>query len=493
MALAGPAPDHTTYIVSLPGANLDTLRQVEATGGVIDHFDGREIRAYVHQSHWATFQAAGIPYSVVGMQPSDTKQLNGYPSYGEVGEILAAAVESHPGIARLISLGQSVQGRELWALQISDQPDVEEDEPEFAYISTMHGDEVVGTVMCLNFIEVLLEGYGTDTAITNWIDTTTIWLVPLMNPDGYELGMRWNGNDLDLNRVFPEYPVDFEGTLLTEDMVTDGLQPEVAHVMNWSAANRLVLLANYHAGALVVNYPYDYIPGIPSGTEAIAPDDALLQEMSADYAAANPPMLASRSFPGGITNGSAWYSVAAGMQDWHYRYTGAIDLTLEISDIKTPAESALASLWDDNRDAMFAYLAWVHRGLRGIVTDRVTGEALLAKVLVDDNPQPVFTDPEVGDYHRVTLPGTHTVRVEAPGYIPWEGGPTLVGGNAASRVDVALSTGDVNRDGSVNALDLQLSINAVLGIAEVDDADVDGGGVSATDIQHVINRVLGRP
>jgi hypothetical protein len=181
------------------------------------------------------------------------------------------------------------------------------------------------------------------------------------------------------------------------------------------------------------------------------------------------------------------------MQDWHYRYTGAIDLTLEISDIKTPAESALASLWEDNREAMFSYLAWVHRGLRGIVTDRVTGEALLAKVLVDDNPQPVFTDPEVGDYHRVTLPGTHTVRVEAPGYIPWEGGPTLVGGNAASRVDVALSTGDVNRDGSVNALDLQLSINAVLGIAEVDDADVDGGGVSATDIQHVINRVLGRP
>lgn len=492
-AHAAPALDHTTYIVALPGADRETLRRVEATGGAIDHFDGQEAQAYVHQSRWQTFLDAGIPHRVVAMQPAASKQLDGYPSYSEIGDILAAAVESHPEIARLVSLGQSVQGREIWAIQISDHPEVEEDEPEFAYISTIHGDELVGTVMCLNFLDILLDGYASDPAITAWIDDTALWLVPLMNPDGYEIGIRWNANNLDLNRIFPEYPGDFEGTLLTEPMATEGREPEVAHVMNWSADNSFVLLANYHTGALVVNYPYDQIPGIPSGTEARAPDDALLQEMSVAYANENPPMLANPSFPGGITNGSAWYSVSGGMQDWHYRFAGAIDLTLEISNIKSPATGTLASLWEDNRGAMLAYLAWVHRGLRGVVTDRVTGQPLLASVLVDDNPQPVFTDPEVGDYHRVLLPGRYTVRVEAPGYIPWNAAPATVTEGQATRLVVTLSKGDVNRDGSVDAVDLQLGINTVLGISPRADADVDGGGVTATDIQHLVNRVLGRP
>lgn len=492
-AQAAPEPDHTTYIVALPGANRDTMDRVEKAGGAIDHFDGREVRAYIHQSRWQAFLDTGIPYRIEGMQPSDAKQLADYPSYGEVGQLLAAAADAHPEITRLVSLGQSVQGREIWAIQISDQPDADEDEPEFTYIATMHGDEIIGTVLCLNFLDVLLDGYGSDPEITDRIDTTAIWLVPLMNPDGYELGIRWNANDSDLNRTFPDYPVDFSGNRLTETMDTSGRPPEVARVMDWSAANSFTLLANYHAGALVANYPYDQIPGVPSGSEAPTPEDDLMRELSSVYAGENPPMLASPTFPGGITNGSAWYSISGGMQDWHYRYMGAIDLTLEVSNIKSPAAGAIAGLWDDNRDAMMAYLDRVHRGLRGLVTDRVTGAPLPAAIAVDDNPQPVFTDPDAGDYHRVLSSGTYTVHVEAPGYIPWTSEPATVTGGSATRLDVPLSKGDVNRDGTVDARDLQLSINALLHLATADDADVDGRGVSATDVQHLVNRVLGRP
>ena len=493
LALAAPPLDHTTYIVALPGADRDTLERVEATGGVIDHFDGHEARAYIHQSHWLNFLNAGISHRVIETQPQARKELGSYPSYAEIGEILATAASNYPEIVRRISLGQSVQGRELWAVLITDHPDAEEDEPEFAYISTMHGDETVGTVLCLNFLEVLLQGYGVDPDITFHVDHTAIWLVPLMNPDGYELGIRWNANNVDLNRAFPEYPDHFEGTIVTEgEPDLSGREPEVAHVAQWSADNRFVLMASYHSGALVVNYPYDQIPGVPSGTEAIAPDDTLLQELSSAYANENPPMLASNTFPGGTTNGSAWYSVSGGMQDWHYRFTGAIDLTLEVSNIKSPQTSTLASLWDDNRDAMFSYLAWTHRGVRGLVTDRVTGDPLVASVLVNDNPQPVFTDPEVGDYHRVLNAGLYTVRVSAPGYIPYHVGPISITGDEALRVDVPLSNGDVNRDGAIDAIDLQLAINALLGVAPLEDADVDGGGVSSTDVQQVVNRALGR-
>lgn len=492
-AQAAPESDHTTYIVALPGANRETLERVEKAGGSIDHFDGGDVRAYIHHSRWVSFLAAGIPYRIEGMQPSNAKQLADYPDYGGVGRILAAAADAHPDISRVVSIGKSVQGRELWAIQISDQPDVEEDEPEFSYVSTMHGDEIIGTVLCLNFMDELLDGYGQDPDITDLVDDTVIWLVPLMNPDGYELGIRWNANDTDLNRSFPDYPDDFSGNRMTETMDTAGRQPEVVLIMDWSAANSFTLMANYHAGALVANYPYDKVPGIPSGSEAPTLEDDLMRELASAYANENPPMLASPTFSGGITNGSAWYSLSGGMQDWHYRFTGAIELTLEVSNIKSPLTSAIGDLWSDNRYAMMAYLEQVHRGLRGLVTDRTTGAPLSAAVTVDDNPQPVFTDPDAGDYHRILSAGAYTVHVEAPGYIPWTSEPTTVTGGSAARLDVRLSKGDVNRDGTVDALDLQLSINALLHLATVEDADVDGRGVSATDVQHLVNRVLGRP
>lgn len=492
LALGAPERDHTTYIVTLPGAQGDTLLRVEAVGGVVDHFDGKEVRAYVHQSKWQAFQDAGIPYRIIAMQPAENKEQNTYPSYAELGTILRAAADAHPDITRLVSLGLSVQGREIWAMEITDQPGVEEDEPEFAFLSTMHGDEKVGTVLCLDFLESLLDGYGADSDITRLVNETDLWLVPIMNPDGYEIGIRWNANNVDLNRAFPDYPTEYEGTLLTEAMYTDGLEPEVAHVMNWSAANRFVLLANYHGGALVVNYPYDRIPGVPTGSDAPTPDDELMRVLAATYANENPPMLASRAFPGGITNGSAWYSVSGGMQDWHYRFLGAIDLTLEVSNIKSPPSSTLASYWEDNRNAMFAYLSRVHEGIRGLVTDSVSGEALEARILVDDNPQPVFSDPDVGDYHRLLPPGRYTIHVDSEGYIPYTIGAVDVADGEAVRVDVSLSTGDVNGDGTTDARDLQLAINSLLGVSRLAAADVDGGGVTATDVQQIINRVLGR-
>lgn len=489
--MAAGAADYTTYVVALPGADRAALARVEAAGGVVDRFDGQSARAYIHVSHWDAFLATGIPYLIEEVQPVAGKQLTGYPTYAGLTTILNDAATNYPDIVRLESLGQSVQGRELWAIRISDHPDLEEDEPEFAYISTMHGDEKIGTVLCLNFLELLLEGYGQDSQITEYVDETEIWLVPLMNPDGYELNTRFNAHSRDLNRIFPEYSRDFTGTIFTDGTPsTAGREPEVAHIMDWTASNSFVLGANYHAGDLLVNYPYDEEPGVPSGADAPTPDDALMRAISLAYASLNPPMFASVEFPDGISNGSAWYSISGGMQDWHYRYTGFVELTFEVSKIKTPGSTALAGLWDDNRDAMFAYLDWVHRGVRGTVTDGATGEPLFAQVLVDDNPQPVFTDPEVGDYHRLLLPGRHSVRAEAPGYIPYTTDTVLVSEGTAARADAPLSQGDVNRDGQVNAADLQLVINAVLELNTLPEADVDGRGVSATDVQHLVNRVL---
>ena len=95
----------------------------------------------------------------------------------------------------------------------------------------------------------------------------------------------------------------------------------------------------------------------------------------------------------------------------------------------------------------------------------------------------------MGDYQRLLLPGNHTLTIEAPGYVPYTF-DVAVDAGAAARTDVALSNGDINGDGVVDAVDVQLVVNAVLGMAVQFDADVDGRGPSATDIQAVILRAL---
>ena len=60
----------------------------------------------------------------------------------------------------------------------------------------------------------------------------------------------------------------------------------------------------------------------------------------------------------------------------------------------------------------------VHWGVRGIISDAFTSQPLAAMVEVVGNDHLVYSDPEVGDYYRMLLPGTYNLRFSADGYIP---------------------------------------------------------------------------
>jgi hypothetical protein len=353
---------------------------------------------------------------------------SGYPTYTEIDTMMHNWASQRPDICRIVDVGTSVQGRHQWALNISDNPGVNEDEPEFKYIATLHGNEVVGTEMCLYLIDYLLTNYGTDPRVTNIVNELDTWIIPLANPDGYMNNVRENANGVDLNRNFPEWVSGNPNT-------TSGRAIETANIMNWSFAHSFTLAANFHTGALVVNYPFDN-DGIGS-LFAPSPDQDLYFWISEQYSQHNSPMWNSSSFPHGITNGAEWYTITGGMQDWDYRYEGGHEVTIELSTTFGPPFSQIPTYWSQNRESMLAYMETCLVGVRGIVTDASTGVPLAATVTVVNRNHATYTDPTVGDYHRMLLAGSYQIHIEATGYDPITF-PVVVSSGAATRVDVAM-------------------------------------------------------
>ena len=155
--------------------------------------------------------------------------------------------------------------------------------------------------------------------------------MPSMNPDGFELGIRYNANGVDLNRDFPDQFNDPLNTL-------DGRQPETRAVMEWSWEHNFTLSANMHSGALVANYPYD---GPTSGTYSACPDDDLFVDLALVYSQNHPTMYQSSLYNQGITNGAYWYAVFGGMQDWNYVWENNFEITLEQNNVKWPNSNLL--------------------------------------------------------------------------------------------------------------------------------------------------------
>jgi len=406
-------------------------RAVVATGIDVEDVrptgDGRWlVRANVDDAERAAIERFDREiYSLRNLSHEARMRDRGWPTWDEYVAQMQQIAASHPNICRLVSIGRSVQGRDLWFMKISRNPDVEEDEPEFKYSSSMHGDEVTGMQMCMRLINLLTDSYGIDPTLTSYVDNMEIWICPHANPDGYAAGTRYNAHGVDLNRNYPDPVTD------PHDDPT-GREPETQLFMYFGYAHRFILSANYHGGALVVNYPWDC-------QQAYTPDNQMILDWSLGYSYRNSPMWNSPYFTHGVTIGWAWYIVNGGMQDWCYNWRSDIDVTIEVSETKWPNWSEMDQFWANNKDSMLWYMARSLVGIRGVVTDAQSGAPLSATADVTQVGKAIKTDPDVGDFHRMLEPGTYTLQVSAFGYqtqmIP---GVVVVDGPAVRR-DVQLA------------------------------------------------------
>ncbi len=403
----------------------------------IDNVKNNEVIAVANRKEFENFLEFNIPYTILpspfemlphearvmteDMTNKSTYAWDAYPTYQAYLDMMAQFAIDYPALCRIDTIGYSVQGRLLLSAVISDNVHTDEDEPEFFYSSTMHGDETVGYILMLRLIDYLLSNYGTNPEVTNIVNSIEIYINPNANPDGTYYGgnstvtaaRRNNYNNYDLNRNFPDP---------TGDQNPGGTrQIETQYFMDYALERDFVMSANFHGGAELSNYPWDY-------TTTNHPDKQWWIMISTEYAASaqnnSPSGYFDDYYSGfdspGVTEGASWYIVYGSRQDYALHYAYDREITIEVSATKNPAASNLPNYWNYNYQALILCMKQVLYGFRGIVTDACTNDPVKAKIELighDAMNSHVFSSLPAGNYHRPVKAGTYTIRASAPGYI----------------------------------------------------------------------------
>jgi carboxypeptidase T len=112
----------------------------------------------------------------------------GYHSYAEMTDHIHAVAAAHPGIVRVFSIGQSHQGREIWAAEVSDNVGTDEGEPEVLFDGLHHARERLSGEQAIAVLDLLASRYGSTGTlgrrVTRLVDSRRIWIVFMVNPDG---------------------------------------------------------------------------------------------------------------------------------------------------------------------------------------------------------------------------------------------------------------------------------------------------------------------
>ncbi len=318
-------------------------------------------------------------------------------------------------ISRLVRIGTSEEGMPIEALEISNTVDagLKDGKPHVKLVATIHGDETAGLPTTLGIAEWLCANHETDVDARDIVEGAHVWVLPVMNPDGYEAVTRYNANGRDLNRDFPD---QFRGGMC---MCPVGRQAETKTIMEWTDQNPFVSSLVFHGGALVVNYPLD---GTPDGRTRYmaAADDGTFKHLAHIYADNHPVLhtMRQRGFSNGITNGAAWYTIYGGMQDYNYLQGQTMELTIELDDVKSPPVSKLPQLYEQNKQPIVEFIrATTVDALQGRVTSSSGGDVGIkgASVSIKGIDSSVTTR-DGGYFTRPLKPGKYTLVVEKKGY-----------------------------------------------------------------------------
>ncbi|MBD65250.1 MAG: hypothetical protein CME62_08585 [Halobacteriovoraceae bacterium] len=341
-----------------------------------------------------------------------------YKNPEEIALLMQEFADRFPEITHRVSIGKSLEGRDIWAIKISDNPETTEaSEPSVLFNSMHHAREIMTPEVGLDIIETLLNGYNSDAKITKWINQYEIWVIPMFNVDGNN--KMWNhdrwwrknnrgGYGVDLNRNYPTGWNKCNGSSGWRSSQTyrgekPASEPETQAMMNFIETVRPVFNISYHSYSELVLYPYGCSPERTATKDVV---ETIGKEMGRllDYAPGTPWELL--------------YNADGGDIDWMYEQYQVIPYVIEVNSRKQGFQPDYAQ-WRDktvqrNRAGWQYLLERLEQtGIRGQLTQnqKALSDFTINVYKLDGNGKRSFYSQYVGQktgyFHLVVQPGTY--------------------------------------------------------------------------------------
>lgn len=298
-----------------------------------------------------------------------------YPTFEEIETHLHLIATMYPSITSLYSIGQSFEDREIWCLEISNNPGVDEQKPGVLFMGLHHAREWPTVPITLSLINRLVESYGHNETITDLVNNRRIWVIPCVNPDGYYYdhdqfaGVKWWRKN---RRYFPDfnlYGVDLNrnyGGSSNGDhysmwgsagvshhprsAVYCGTEPfselEVYHMKEFFLNNSIDASISWHTYGELVLWPWGY------STSAQAPDHLYMSEIGTAIAQEITKMSGTGHY---LPQQSAYlYPTTGDTTDWFYGYSHYVlgrphfAYTIEACSSFHPDEAYLEQVCEEN-------------------------------------------------------------------------------------------------------------------------------------------------
>ncbi len=171
-----------------------------------------------------------VKYQSVQYVPTDTLDFDIYHSLDVIYSWLSKWENEYPDIAELLEVGKSYEGWPIFQMTLTNKKTGKDtDKPAAFFEGGRHSGEITSSECVMWMAQYLLMNYGIDPDVTNLLDTKTIYLRPVNNPDGHNLYLNTSQSNRSTVR-----PWDNDGDgLLDEDAPDDLDNDGLILTMRW--------------------------------------------------------------------------------------------------------------------------------------------------------------------------------------------------------------------------------------------------------------------
>ena len=260
------------------------------------------------------------------MQPADW--FAEYRDYRAITEHMIGLARLAPERVTMHGIGSSLDGRTIWALRIGPRGGT-----PMLINGTQHAREWIAAMVTTCVADRLVRDYDSDPAIRAFVDRTTLWVVPVVNPDGYQHSWssdrywrknRRGGYGVDLNRNFSvgwgergssnrRRAQDYRGEHAFSE-------PESAALRDLGKRERIALHVDFHAFGQLVLYPWNYSAAPAKDRDRFA---AIGDRMASAIYAQHEKHYT-------LMQGIELYAAAGTASDWAYGEAEALSFTIEL-------------------------------------------------------------------------------------------------------------------------------------------------------------------